>query len=143
MEWLYSEAYPWLVRNAPFIAGIEFAILVIFGPGKMLLTYWMNRRLLKALLQKADSSEANADRRHQELVDMQSVLAKVDMKPLGDSARVGRLPDGTNIVEMPNGQIRLALPVRLSAAFSAPAVGSLSAAVLKTSPPKQGKQDDR
>ena len=148
MEWLYSEAYPWFVRNAAFIAGIEFAILVIFGPGKMLLTYLMNRRLRKtadrveALFQKAESSEANADRRHQELVDLRSVLAKVDMEPLGDSARVGRLPDGTNIVEMPNGQIRLALPVRLSAAFSGRVVGRLSAAVLKTSPPEQGKPDD-
>ena len=148
MEWLLSEAYPWFVRNAAFIAGIEFAILVIFGPGKMILTCLMNRRLRKAsdrveaLFQQAEASEANADRRHQELVDLRSVLTKVDMKPLGDSARVGRLPDGTNIVEMPNGQIRLALPVRLSAAFSGRVVGHLSAAVLKTSPPKQEDLDD-
>ena len=141
MELLYSEAYQWFVRNAAFIAGIESAILVILGPGKMFLTYLMNRRLRKTsalieeLYQKT-ASEANADRRHQELVDLRSVLAKVDMEPLGDSARVGRLPNGTNIVEMPNGQIRLALPVRLEANMIS-GVASMSAAVLKTSPPEQ------
>ena len=149
MEWLNSEAYPWFVRHAAFIAGIEFAILVISWPGKMIVTYLMNRRNRKTanrieeLYQKTESSEANADRRHQELVDLRSVLAKVDMEPLGDSARVGRLPERTNIVEMPNGQIRLALPVRLEAAGSIGAAANLSAAVLKTSPPEQGKESSK
>ena len=151
MEWLYYEAKQWFVRNAALIAGIESALIVIYEPSKMLMTYFMNRRRMKAtardaaqlealLSQRLEASEANAARRHQELVDLRSVLAKVAMEPLGDSARVGRLPDGTNIVEMPNGQIRLALPVRLSAAFSA-APASFSATVLKISPPEQGPDD--
>ena len=66
------------------------------------------------------------------------VIGAVDMKPLGtDGVRYGALPKGTNLVCLPNGRVRLALPVRLEAAGSLGIVASSSAAVLKTSPPKQ------
>ena len=53
-----------------------------------------------------------------------------------------RLPDGTNIVTMADGTMQLALPVRLSAAGSFGIAVSMSAAVLKVSPPERGKPDD-
>ena len=71
------------------------------------------------------------------------VIGAVDMKPLGtDGVRYGALPKGTNLVCLPNGRVRLALPVRLEAAGSLGIVASSSAAVLKTSPPQQEKPDD-
>ena len=95
-----------------------------------------------APITKADLREILAAH-NQEIRDIRLVVSDLQMEPLGtDGTKYARLPDGTNIVEMPNGQIRLALPVRLSAAFSGRVVGRLSAAVLKTSPPKQEDLDD-
>jgi len=43
------------------------------------------------------------------------VVSAIDMKPLGDDGvRVGTLPAGTNLVCLPSGHMRLALPVRIS-----------------------------
>lgn len=143
MDWLLGDAYLWFGRNATLIAGIEFAIIVIFGPGKMILTYLMNRKIRKTansvaeLLQRSEANETNAERRHRELIDIRSALNKVDMKPLGDSARVGRLPEGTNIVEMPSGEVRLALPIRLSGAVEGGLQVGVSGAVTLGPLPEQ------
>ena len=78
-----------------------------------------------------------------ELKTFKSMVDDLPMEPLGTSgAKYARLPDRTNVVKLPDGTIRLAFPVQLSAAFEGDVVGRLSAAVLKTSPPEQGKPDD-
>ena len=44
------------------------------------------------------------------------VVGAIDMEPLGDDGvRVGTLPAGANLVCLPSGHVRLALPVRISA----------------------------
>ena len=50
--------------------------------------------------------------------DLIDVVSEVEMKPLGaDGGRYGTLPDGTNIVTMADGTVRLALPVYIGARF--------------------------
>ena len=42
------------------------------------------------------------------------ITSSIAMQPLGtDGIRVGKLPEGTNLVCLPNGRVRLALPVRI------------------------------
>lgn len=126
MDWFWWGAYTWFERNAVLIAGIEFLLIVVGGPGRMIFWWVMERsrrhterQRQRELMNELRLVEAEAERRHQELMDLRSVLSQLEMKPLGDSARVGALPDGTNIVETSNGQIRLALPVYISASFKA------------------------
>ena len=91
---------------------------------------------------KADLREILAAH-NQEIRDIRLAVSDLQMEPLGtDGTKYARLPDGTNVVKLPDGTIRLAFPVQLSAAFEGAVVGRLSAAVLKTSPPEQGKPDD-
>jgi len=122
MEWFLSEAYPWFERNATVIALIEFAILIVSAPVTTI-GWWRMRRTLRRRFEEA---EERADVRHREVLDLRSVLGRVKMRPLNDGGRVGRLPNLTNIVEMPDGQIRLALPVRLAVDFEAAVGGDAS-----------------
>lgn len=122
MEWFLSEAYPWFERNATVIAAIEFGILIASAPAAMI-GWWLMRRTLRRRFERV---EERADVRHRELLDLRTVLNRVTMRPLNDGGRVGRLPNLTNIVEMPDGQIRLALPVRMAADFEGAVGGSVS-----------------
>ena len=61
---------------------------------------------------------------------------------LAEGHTYATLPNRTNIVTMADGSIRLALPVRLSAAGSVGIAVSSSAVVLKVSPPERRKPDD-
>ena len=76
-----------------------------------------------------------------QIAKLKEVARKLPQKPLGDGHTYATLPDGTNIVTMADGTVRLALPVRLSAAFSGGLLGSLSATVTKAPPPEEGKPD--
>ena len=101
-----------------------------------------------AVIFEGDVNIHNNDRQLREAIEaktaqnLQETIRSLTQMPLGDGHTYARLPAGTNIVTMADGTMRLALPVRLSA-LGVSAVGSLSAAVLKTSPPEQDKQDDR
>ena len=72
---------------------------------------------------------------------LKETINRLPQHPLGDGHTYATLPDGTNIVTMADGTVRLALPVRLSAAFSSGLLGSLSATVTKAPPPEEGKPD--
>lgn len=122
MEWFLSEAYPWFERNATVIAAIEFVILIISAPATTI-GWWLMGRTVRRHFEKV---EERADVRHRELLDLRSVLGRVKMKPRRDGRRVGQLPNLTNIVEMPDGQILLALPVRMVVDFVAAVGGSAS-----------------
>lgn len=122
MEWFLSETYPWFERNATVIAAIEFAILIASAPVATI-GWWLMRRMVRRRFEKV---EERAGVRHREVLDLRSVLSRVKMRPLNDGGRVGRLPNLTNIVEMPDGQIRLALPVRLAADLEVAVGGSAS-----------------
>ena len=74
--------------------------------------------------------------------NLKETIRRLPQMPLGDDHTYARLPDGTNIVTMADGTMQLALPVRLSAAGSFGIAVSMSAAVLKVSPPERGKPDD-
>ena len=69
--------------------------------------------------------------------DLRETINSLPQYPLGEGHTYATLPDGTNIVTMVDGSIRLALPVRLSVNFSGGLGGSLSASVTKDPPPEQ------
>ena len=60
---------------------------------------------------------------------LKETIKRLPQMPLGDGHSYARLPDGTNIVTMADGTMRLALPVRLSVSFQGGLDGSLSATV--------------
>ncbi len=120
-------AVEWFERNAVTIAALEFAILVICGPGKMIFD-WLRYR---SLMREQRRIESEAKQRHQELIDIRAVMARIEMKPLGDKARYGKLPEGTNIVETKEGQVLLALPVRLGGIPTLEAGGSATLTATK------------
>ena len=122
MEWFLTEAYPWFERNATVIAAIEFVILIVSAPAAMI-GWWLMGRTVRRRFEKV---EERAEVRHRELLDLRTVLGRVKMKPLNNGGRVGRLPNLTNIVEMPDGQIRLALPVRMAVDFVTAGGGAAS-----------------
>ena len=94
------------MRNAVEIALVEFFILFVWGATKVILS-WLQYRQLRKLRQMAEEAEL----RHQELLDIRRVIGRLDMKPLGEAGRVGKLPDGTNLVETASGKVMLALPI--------------------------------
>ncbi len=145
MEWI-DAAFNLFERNAVIIAGLEFVVLLACWPGKMIFDWLRHRRtrthasrLHQQLERQLQEAEKAAAARHHELVDLRSVLNRVEMKPLGDSARVGQLPDGTNIVEAASGQIRLSLPIRMEGVETV-AVGGRAVATLRD---KDGNIKDR
>ena len=53
-----------------------------------------------------------------QIAKLKEVARKLPQKPLGDGHTYAQLPDGTNIVSMADGTVRLALPIRVSAGES-------------------------
>ncbi|MDE0342624.1 MAG: hypothetical protein OXK82_05540 [Deltaproteobacteria bacterium] len=78
------------------------------------------RAAVKAQKDEADRQEAQQilrDLRSRDvsLADIRTAISGLKQEPLGDSGHTyASLPDGTNIITMADGTIRLALPVRLS-----------------------------
>ena len=159
MENEIKDAWLWLGHEIAGF-GIRWAIVVAIAMLGALIFGRGYKRRIKALEDQARSSGINTavifhgdvnihdyDRQLREAIEakttqnLKETIRSLPQMPLGDGHTYARLPDGTNIVTMADGTMRLALPVRLSA-LSVSAVGSLSAAVLKTSPPEQGKLDD-
>ena len=62
--------------------------------------------------------------------NLKETIRRLPKKPLGDGHSYARLPDGTNIVTVADGTIRLAIPKPLSATASAGPI-SASATLLK------------
>ncbi|MXY40253.1 MAG: hypothetical protein F4Y62_10695 [Rhodospirillaceae bacterium] len=62
---------------------------------------------------------------------LRETMRQLPQRPLGDGHTVARLPDGTNIVSMANGEYRLALPVRLEGIGHIEAGGSATLTVTK------------
>ena len=70
---------------------------------------------------------------NQELKSVKATIDSLPMEPLGtDGAEYAPLPNGTNVVKMPDGTVRLALPVRLGADLEITVGGSA----------RLGKRDD-
>lgn len=67
--------------------------------------------------------------------NLKETIKRLPQMPLGDGHTYASLPNGTNIVTLDDGTIRLALPVRLSTAFHGGLAGSLSATVTKVPAP--------
>ena len=88
-----------------------------------------NRQLL-------DSIEAKTSQ------NLKETIRRLPQMPLGDDHSYARLPDGTNIVTMADGTMRLVLPIILSVAFHGGLDGSVSGSVTKGVPPEEGKPDD-
>ena len=74
--------------------------------------------------------------------NLKETIRSLTQMPLGDGHTYARLPDGTNIVTMADGTMRLALPIVLSVAFHGGLDGSLSGSVTKATPPEGDKPDD-
>ena len=74
--------------------------------------------------------------------NLKETIRRLPQMPLGDGHTYARLPDGTNIVTMADGTMRLALPIVLSVAFHGGLDGSLSGSVTKATPPEGDKPDD-
>ena len=77
-----------------------------------------------------------------QIARLKQVARKLPQQPLGGGHTYAQLPDGTNIVTKADGTVRLALPVRISAAFPGGLGGELSASVTKAPPPDQSKLDE-
>ena len=60
---------------------------------------------------------------------LKETISRLPQISLGDNHSYVQLPDGTNIVSMADGSIRLALPIPLSVSFQGSLDGSLSATV--------------
>ena len=154
--WLGQEiakfGFRWLVV-AILWGAVTVLGALIFGRGY--------KRRIKALEDQARSSGVNTavivrgdvnihdyDRQLREAIEtkttqnLKETIKRLPQTPLGDGHTYARLPDGTNIVTMDDGTMRLALPVRLSTAFRGGLLGSLSASVTKDPPPESGKPDD-
>ena len=54
---------------------------------------------------------------------IREAIKDLEHKPLGDGHKVARLPDGTNIVTMADGSLRLALPVYIEGTVGKTKVG--------------------
>ena len=85
-----------------------------------------NRQLL-------DSIEAKTSQ------NLKETIRRLPQMPLGDDHSYARLPDGTNIVTMADGTMRLVLPIILSVAFHGGLDGSVSGSVTKGVPPRRGQ----
>ena len=72
-----------------------------------------------ALREELDNRELNKTR------TLRDTIAQLPQRPLGDGHMVASLPDGTNVVTMADGALRLVFPVRLSANFEGGLDGSL------------------
>ena len=78
-----------------------------------------------------------------EIRTLREVVRGLPQKPLGaGKTTYAKLPNGTNAVTLPDGTIRLALPVQISANFEGNLDGSLSVSLTKGPPPKGDKPDD-
>ncbi|MXW92976.1 MAG: hypothetical protein F4114_04685 [Rhodospirillaceae bacterium] len=62
---------------------------------------------------------------------LRETMRQLPQRPLGDGHTVARLPDGTNIVSMADGEYRLALPVRIEGVAHVKAGGSATLTVTK------------
>ena len=132
---------------------VEFVVRLLWGGFGGLLTmfgFWGMRRRIAAVEKKMSGASGSPpvvvnqtigvtgpeiDRMVRESMQLREVLGKLNTTPLGDSGhRYAELPQGTNIVKLADGQIKLALPVRLSAQFIG-AVGGISRVSLDVKKP--------
>ncbi|MYH38555.1 MAG: hypothetical protein F4160_17330 [Rhodospirillaceae bacterium] len=87
------------------------------------------RASIPAITQVFNHGAGAGDREIRDAIDSASMrglretIRKLPQKPLGDGHTLARLPDGTNIVSMADGEYRLAMPVRLSASIPLYAAG--------------------
>ena len=72
-----------------------------------------------------------------ELLDLRTLVGRLTPKPVpGTSATYVKLPEGTRIVTMDDGSIRMALPIRVSAAFEGGLRGELQGTIENGDPPE-------
>ncbi len=130
---------------------VDFVVRAGFGAAGGLLTvfgFWGLRRRVRALedrqtspapvvnvYNQADESrilsalsdmETRAEARDLKLREFNEVVRTLPQRPLGGGHTVSALPDGTNVVTMADGTIRLALPVRIAGIGTSEVGGSAS-----------------
>ena len=72
------------------------------------------------------------------LKSITSAIKDLPRKPLGDGHTYAALPNGTNVVVMSDGDISLALPVRISGIGHTSMSASVVAAATRKVPPDDG-----
>ena len=88
---------------------------------------------------KADINVGDPDRQLRNAIEADTVrglretIDRLPLKPLGDGHTYAPLPDGTNIVVMKDGSIRLAIPKQIAATSTAPP--STASVALSKRPP--------
>ena len=164
MENEIKDAWAWIGREIVDF-GIRWVIVGAFAVLGTLIFGRGYKRRIKALEDRARSPaieqtfnfypSSNADEHDRQLRDaieaktthnLKETIKRLPKLPLGDGHSYAQLPDGTNIVTMADGTVRLALPVRLSVSFSGGLDGSLSASVTTVlthggDKPDEGQED--
>lgn len=146
-----EEAVKFLSDYALALIVERWIELVVFSVMLALWRWWMGHKLrqrISALERRASmpainqtfnfnaGSDANDyDRQLQNAIGagtvrgLRETIDRLPQHQLDGGHTYAKLPDGTNIVSMADGSIRLALPLRVSATFTGGLDGSLSAAV--------------
>lgn len=72
------------------------------------------KKLTEEAIREALRAEGTATK---QLVRMKEAVSGLEQFPFGDGYSYAELPEGTRVVTLPDGSIRLAMPIRLSAEF--------------------------
>ena len=131
-SWLGREAvefgFRWLVMLAFTVGSVVLGALV-FGRGyKKRIAALEARASMPAINQTFNFNVAadahDHDRQLRNAIEaktahnLKETINSLSQHPLGDGYTYAQLPDGTNIVSMADGTVRLALPIRVSAGES-------------------------
>ena len=164
MEDFFRDAWGWLGKEivefgfrwlVVVILTAGFAVIgtLLFGRGYKKRIAALEARASMPAIHQTFNFNAGADAHDHEhqlrnaieaktVQDLRETIKRLPQHSLGDGHTYAKLPDGTNIVTMADGTMRLALPMRLSASFEGGLDGSLSASVTKDPPPEQDKPEE-
>lgn len=141
------------IVGATLLDAVIRLLWAVIGAGLTTLGFWGLRRRVKALENRQDSAQpaqpaitqtitfhgdvnvALHDRHLKEAIEektaqnLRETIRDLPQNTLAGGHTYATLPNGTNIVTMADGTMRLAVPISLSAAFEGGLDGSLSASI--------------
>ena len=117
------------------IAELEHQIAEKAAPVVQPVMQNVNVRISESEIQEVREARERIESRGIELDDMKTRVSSLPHVRLSDTATYAELPNGTRVVTLADGSIRLALPVRISATLAA---GSPSMSV-KLHAPRKGE----